>query len=139
MGYRPERNAYRLVFEDPAMDGLVVRMKSVPVGQLMAIQEAAESLSDADDLTPADLGNVASILEIFADALLEWNVEDEVGAAVPPTLEGVKTQEVMFIAEVMKPWLAGHRQVQAPPTPLRVVHEPEEIDEADLPVEALPY
>ena len=49
----------------------------------------------------------------FAALLVSWNVEDDDGAPVPATLEGVLTQEPAFVQSVIRMWVENI--TQAPP------------------------
>jgi hypothetical protein len=86
MGY--QRKVYRLVFDDPEMDGLEVRAKSVSLG---AMRKAADS--DDEFL----------MMELFAKALVSWNLEDD-GEPVPATLEGLEDQDPEFVTAIITAW-----------------------------------
>jgi hypothetical protein len=50
------------------------------------------------------------MLTMFANALIEWNLEDENGVPVPPTLEGIESQDLPFVLSLVEAWtsiLAG--------------------------------
>ena len=95
MGYRREPRRIRLVFDDPEMDGLEVVTRSVPLGTFMAMIESSSDNAKATQL----------INDFAAHALVEWNLEDNDGHPVPPTLAGLKTQEIDFVMQIVRTWL----------------------------------
>ena len=102
MGYRRQRKVYKLVFADPDMDGLVVRVRSVSVGTFFALAKA-----DQQDA-------IEGLLDVFADALVDWNLEDDEGEPVPASLDGVRSQDVDFLMPIMRAWVDAIRQVPGP-------------------------
>jgi hypothetical protein len=86
MGFKHQAKVYRLVFDDPALAGLEVRARSLSIGELR------------DDDT--------SVLEAFAKALDSWNLEDEGGEPLPPTLETLESYpDIDFINALSAAWL----------------------------------
>jgi hypothetical protein len=92
-GYRKQRTVYDLTFADH--DGLEVMVAGLTTGQTMEMWEAK-----------ADSGPEATgkMLRMFADSLLGWNLETEEGDPVPQDLEGVKSQELPFVLEIIEAW-----------------------------------
>lgn len=113
MGYRPQRKVYRLTFEDEDMRGLVVRMRTTSLGNLLSVMGLL-SIDTSGDLDLKDLAKLAELFETFAAALVEWNVEDEQGQPVPATLEGVKTQDADFVMVICRAWAEAISGVPAP-------------------------
>lgn len=111
MGYRPQSKVYKLVFADPEMDGLTVRMRSPRIGELRELLALAQF--DPKNPQPEDARNAGRLFEVFADALISWNVEDDQGAPVPADLAGVSTQDADFIQQIVREWLAVFK-VSAP-------------------------
>lgn len=85
-GYKPKRKTYTLKFEDPEMDGLVVRTRGRTVDDAIAFQ-AGLPYEEA--------------LERFADIVIDWNVLDEDDNPVPATAEGMRTLDEEFLVAVM--------------------------------------
>lgn len=94
MGYRKERTLYKLVFPDH--DGLTVRARSVELGKFLAMTELAEK---------DDTASIRAMIECFAEALHDWNLETEEGEPVPATLEGVLGQELDFVLTIIDVWM----------------------------------
>ena len=113
MGYRPQRRTFRLRFEDEAYEGLIVRARSVSIGSLLGVAGLASL--DPTQLRPEDLAVLGELSEVFADALLDWNLEDpDSGEPVPATLAGVKAQDTDFILPIIKAWFEGVAGVAGP-------------------------
>lgn len=101
MGFRPEPKQYRLTFtDDPELAGLEVTVGSVSVGEYN--QMLRQSL--VDGLTAETLDANDELLKLFASRLVSWNLEDQQGAAVPATLDGVLSQDRGLIAKVITAW-----------------------------------
>lgn len=88
MGY--ERSTLKLKFADPQFEGLEVRMKRLPIGDMLAVTSLAELSKlgqDADatlDAATAAEGKRAldTLLAMLAGSMLSWNLEVE-GVPVP--------------------------------------------------------
>ena len=130
--FEPKRKVYSIDFENSGeLSGLEVKARSVPVGQFLDLTALAASERDA--ITRADVERMASLFAGFAGALVEWNLTND-GEPVPPTLEGIRSQEASFMLEVVFTWLAIIGDVmpplgkpfnsgetsQAPPLPMEV-------------------
>jgi hypothetical protein len=60
-----------------------------------------------------DLSAIEQLLNGFAKALVSWNLEEEDGTPVPPTLEKVREQEFIFILPVVTAWMDAIAGVSA--------------------------
>lgn len=108
MGYRREAIQYKLVFDDPSMEGLEVTTKSVSSGRLLKLMKLADLAGSAGkkrQFTADDARAVESLFNGFASALVSWNLEDEKGEPVPPTLEGVQEQDFDFVLSIIMSWI----------------------------------
>lgn len=116
MSYVRKKKILKLVFEDPEMSGLVVRAKSVPLGQLLKLMKLADL--DTENLTTEDLGLVDEVLSLFARSLVDWNLENEdeegVRTPVPATYEGVQEQDLDFVINIVSAWVEAMAGVSAP-------------------------
>lgn len=110
MGYVPKKKIYRLLFEDPEMEGLEVRMHGLNTGQwldLVTKKEAVEE--DAEDEAA-----VVELFQLMADRMASWNVTEEDGTPVPPTLHGIRQQDLAFNMAIVDAWQAVIAGVPAP-------------------------
>lgn len=115
MGYQPPRKVYRLVFDTGPYQGLSVRVRSVPLGQFMALTRLAEMAGDGTELEAFE--GMGELFTGFADALVEWNVVDDDGAPRPADLAGVYAQDFDFVMFLVGEWIAAMGDVAAPLAP----------------------
>lgn len=113
MGHALKRTIYRLTFEDPELADLSVRVRSLNVGQML---EATELSRLDDDKLPVQekLAAMGELFDVFASALVDWNLEEEDGTAIPATLAGIKTLESAFLMDVIRTWITATAGVAAP-------------------------
>ena len=112
MGYRPHRKTFKLNFEgDSEFDGLMVRTISPSLGALQEIL----ALSAADE---NDTDALNTMIELFAEQLLDWNVEDDAGEPVEPSITGLQSQEAAFVMSLIKAWGEQMRESMRVPVPL---------------------
>jgi hypothetical protein len=117
-GYKRKRTIYRLKFEDPEMDGLVVDTTGADIAEFVVIGELADL---ATDLTTANLAAAAAAMldvkALFASHLVAWNLEDDDDVPVPATVEGVCTQDDDFILDLTTAWMEAVGGVSGPKEP----------------------
>ena len=102
-GFEPPSSGQKLDFSDTAYAGLEVTMDAVSLGDLLDIQDLAET------------GTAAAAREMvarFAKCLEGWNVTRS-GEPVPATLEGALSLDAVFIGEIVRAWTQG--TAEAPP------------------------
>lgn len=129
MGYRKQSTLYKLIFEK--YDGFEVYVKSMSVGDLMELSSVADSVK-AEDLSQS-MEQSNKMLETFANHLVKWNLEDEDGKEIPATLEGIKSQEMPFVIEIILEWMNQVAQVDE-----NLVRRPNTMPNlASLPMETL--
>lgn len=104
MGYRPKKKIYNLVFDDPEMQGLEVKIKGLNTGQMLALDKASDDAGEEAILT---------MLALYAEQIIEWNVEDDDGP-VAPTLEAIHEQDLDFNMAVINAWKRAVAGVPAP-------------------------
>ena len=109
MGYVRERKVFRLRFDDPEMDGLVVRARTISLGQFLDVVGLRE-------VNPQQMSReeLAKLFEAFAGALIDWNLEEPEGVPVPATLEGMHRQEPDFILTIIAAWVDALTSVPRP-------------------------
>lgn len=94
MGYKAAGTVYKLVFDDPEFDGLVVRVRASTIGARL---EYNALVTDEE------------IIEWFPQYLVDWNLIDENDQPVPPTADGIKgVDEVVFHA-ILNAWRNAKR------------------------------
>jgi len=91
----------RLVFDDERYAGLVVRARSMSIGDYLEFQalsaRAEETVSGSREM-----------LSVFADRIVSWNIADpETGSPVPATLDGLLTLEPNFVLDMIRAWRAA--------------------------------
>jgi hypothetical protein len=95
MGYKRKAKNYVLAFEDPEMEGLEVRIKSMSVGKVREFLRRSRDDADSSFDPFAD----------FEDCLLSWNLTDDDGEPVPPTREGIDALDIDFVNHLIKAWM----------------------------------
>jgi hypothetical protein len=111
MGYQPTKKTFNLLFEGDEFDGLQVRTGSPSIGALRKILSLSES--DASDTAALD-----PMIRMFAELLVDWNVEDDSGDPVPATEDGLNSQDSEFVMNLIKAWGQQMRRNTQVPAPL---------------------
>jgi hypothetical protein len=100
VGYRPKRRIYALDFTGTDYEGLEATVRGLTVGEELELNET-EMTGDR-------------VVRALVQRLVSWNVEDDNGAAVPTTYEGVCTQDGSMVLAILN----ALRQVGSVPDPL---------------------
>lgn len=139
MGFVPKRTVYKLVdWPDPNMEGLEVKLRGLNTGQVLDLGEkkdAALAELDSDDTDAGDRVAVVALLTVMAEQMIEWNITEEDGTPVPPTLEGIKGQELAFVMAIVDAWQTAVAGVPDPLPAGSTSGEPSLV--ASIPTEAL--
>lgn len=107
MGYKRNPKVYNLKFgEDTEYPGLEVQVRSLSMGQLIAARTGKDD-DDGKDGTEA-------LIELLADRIIGWNLEDEDGTPVPTTLEAMKGEDSDLIMAIVDQWTDAVAGVKAP-------------------------
>lgn len=122
MGFKANRTVYKLVFDDPDLDGLVVSIRS---GTLAERQEFDEITTNAD------------LFEFFPRLLVEWNVEGDDDQPLPLTAEGIRQLEPLTFQAIQSGWINAIREVPAPLEAPSNDGETSESEVASIPTETL--
>lgn len=130
MGYRAKRTINTLKFEDPEMDGLVVRAGIVDMETILKIGDQAENLraggmlSMARGLFDTFMGREAWIDEETGEeheqikpALISWNLENEEGEPTPQTLAGLLSHEPKLVMTIVLAWFDSMVGISGPLEP----------------------
>lgn len=91
-----QRKVLRLVFEDE-YDGLVVRMRSLSIGELLDF----DRLQSGD----GDISEVLGLLDLAASKIISWNLVNEDGTPVPTTTEALRAEDPDFIMLLIRTWM----------------------------------
>lgn len=105
MGFNANPTIYRLVFEDPALEGLMVRVRRGSV-QIRSDFDAAETWRDQ--------------LAVIVRLLVEWNLVDDDEVTLPLTVDSLLATEDKVVAAIVDAWVqAGQPSVplEQPSTP----------------------
>lgn len=113
MGFVPEETHYKLSFEDPALEGLVVVVSEVTTGDLLDLVKVATEIKDAQDAM-SKAGKVSTMFEMLAGSLVEWNVEYRDGRPRPADLEGVKSLGLGLVLKIVMAWISAMAEVDTP-------------------------
>lgn len=121
MGYRRKKTVMNLKFEEH--DGLEVRVRALTIDELLEMTRTAQAVMGSDGKVKQEMVGTEDLEELFSrfsDALLSWTLEEELvidsdeWTPVPTTLEGVKSQEVDFVMELIDVWMTAVAGVEAP-------------------------
>lgn len=124
MGKKVGRRILRLVFEDNELEGLVVRVKAMTVGQYLQMTEMEGDPS-------------VSLQEYYGQlvsAIVDWNLEGEDDQPVPVTYEGLCTLEGAQVSRIIKNWVRGSLRIDESLGKDSTSGEPSPV--ASLPMEA---
>jgi hypothetical protein len=110
MGYKPKRTLYKLDFSETEYAGLEVTTRSVSVKGLLAIAAAAD---EVDEVSPAE-DKVMDLLGRFARVIVSWNVEDDDGQPLQPTVEVLLDQDFAFVMAIINAWIVAVSQAPPP-------------------------
>ncbi len=120
MGFEAPRTVLDLAFEDPALNGLEVKMYVPPLGEARRLTVVARSInastSAGQDLSQKQEEQALSMYEALAAHMKSWNVTRG-GVPVPTDMEGLDTQETTFLNKIFVAWLAASGDVEAPLEP----------------------
>jgi hypothetical protein len=108
MGYVRDK-IYKLVFADEEFDGLEVRARGLTTAELLEMK----SLEPSGDETE-DAEKLQRQIELFAGKLVSWNLETPGGQAVPASLDGVKSQDLEFVLQIIDAWMRAVISVPGP-------------------------
>jgi hypothetical protein len=110
MGFTVKRKIYKLIFEDDDLAGLEILARSVSLGQMLAISgEGRVGKVDTEDAEQTQ-----GMFEMFAGALVQWNLEEEDGTPIPVTMEGLQGLDTEFVTAIIEAWTSAIAGVTAP-------------------------
>jgi hypothetical protein len=112
MGFNANPTIYRLEFEDPALEGLVVRVRRGSV-QIRYDYDHATTWQEQ--------------LEIFQRVLVEWNLVDDESNPLPLTVDTMLATEDSVVQAMLNGWVMAGRPaapLEQPSTPGASESEP---------------
>lgn len=111
MGFVRQKKVYRLVFQDEEYNGLGVRATGVPLGQFLEMSELAIRAKQSPDEANS---SAKALIDNFAGALQDWNLENEDGTPVPATAEGLYSLDFEFVLTLITAWMEAIAKVPDP-------------------------
>jgi hypothetical protein len=120
VGFQLPRVTYTLDFTDTELDGLEVKARSAPLGMMLRLGSMVDEIGAAPQTEDAEMvrgamGKLQSLIEMYATVLASWNLEDEDGAPVPASVDGMLTLDPRHLMMIIKAW---QQAVTAAPDPL---------------------
>lgn len=107
MGYRAQRKQFRILFDDDhEYHGLEVVVRSLSIGRFLQVAEQFDAV-DVADASSVKLGDIRDLVDVFAESIIGWNLEDEDGVSVPATTDGLLRQDVPLVATLLRQWGEG--------------------------------
>jgi hypothetical protein len=111
-GYVVPRTILKLVFVDAEYEGMEVRVKKPSLEE--AFRATDLRWQSPNDTVQDIKAHVAELHSMFVDHLVDWNLTEEDGAAVPETLAGLLTLEGQFVGLLLGTWLDSVTGVSRP-------------------------
>ncbi|MEY9876649.1 hypothetical protein ABH931_006159 [Streptacidiphilus sp. MAP12-33] len=131
MGFVLQRKQFKLTFgAGTELDGASIVIGSFSIAE-------AETL-DASTDDPSQINAVVDAkLQLVADRLVSWDLEDEQGP-IPTTLEGLKRLDFGVVLQIQQAWAAAASAVAAPLPSASSGGETPQPLEVSIPTETLP-
>jgi hypothetical protein len=112
---RPKRT-YKLVFQQPDLQGLEVRVRSLPLGRYL------EMASIANATRGEQIEHLPAAFEALGECLVDWNLTEEtdkpgIERPVPCSLEGLYSQEPDIGLAIFVAWFEAMSSVSGPLVP----------------------
>lgn len=104
MGYKRKLKTYTLQFDTDDMAGFECVMRGLNIGEYLRVN----GMGDADEET------VPGLLDLFADKLVSWNLEDDNNQPIPANRESVHAQDLDFILTIAPAWINAVSGVSGP-------------------------
>jgi hypothetical protein len=127
MGFRLNQRTYLLKFEDSAMEGAEIRLRSTPISTLLRLGETVP---------------YAELVELLCEYVLDWNLEDSKGEPLKVEVEAIldNIEEVM-LTRIVREWYRAAKGITAPLDPPSTdgeqFKEETSLDLSEIPMQAL--
>lgn len=140
MGFVPKKKVYNLVFDDPEMQGLEVKIRGLNTGQVLDLEvkkdAAQRELANDEGSDEEDNSAIVELLQLMSDQVISWNVMEEDGVTpVPTTMDGIRQQDLGFNMAIINAWQTAVAGVPAPLEDGSTSGEPSQV--ASIPMETL--
>lgn len=94
------------------MEGLIIEVKPSSVGVLLDTTDLASlgksfrgmSLTSLTDSDLEKIGKLRQLFDNFADSLVSWNLGSDPASPVPANRQGVYSQDIDFVLEIISAW-----------------------------------
>ena len=104
MGYRRTPKVYNIRFADDSdYPGLEATLRSYSVGQVIAFRKDS-----------GQTDSVQAMVDLLAERLVSWNLEDEDGTPVPTTVEAILREDLDMIQALFDEWSDAITGVSVP-------------------------
>jgi hypothetical protein len=126
---------YRLVFEEPAFEGLEIRTRGATIDDAVAWNGLFSGEVDLLKPGEANEANRQRLYEVLVDRIIGWNLEGEDGQQVPCTVETLRGLEASMVLAIGRAWMTASAGVSRPleqPSP-----NGQPSPEASIPMEVL--
>lgn len=107
MGYKPPRKVFKLDFASTEYEGLEVTLRGLSTAQYLDLVGSKDTADEDDSVLPL------AVLELMAERLVDWNIEDDDGP-VAPTLENLKAQDLALNLAIVQAWTTALGGVSDP-------------------------
>lgn len=97
-GFKVPTTVFKLTFEDEQYAGLVIKAKSLPLREFLALQDGKAG-NDAE-MTRKFIGKLAG-------AITEWNLEDDDGNPIEVSEESLSGLELGFVLTIIEAWMGA--------------------------------
>ncbi|MFD8805559.1 hypothetical protein [Streptomyces sp. NPDC059597] len=102
MGYKRNPKIYKLTWQDGEYAGLEVSVRTMSMGQLV------------DSQSGKGASGIEGTVELLAERIVGWNLEDEAGQPVPPTLAAMREEDDDLIIAIIAKWREAVAGVEPP-------------------------
>jgi hypothetical protein len=116
VGFKVRPKVYRLRFEDGSdLDGATIMVRSLPTGDFLHISGLADRAGSNGSTGPvSDTEEIVTLLDMFAGALVEWDLEREDGTPVPCDSDGLRELDLPAVLSLIFAWIDAVVAVAAP-------------------------
>lgn len=111
-GFVVPRDIYKLEFDGPKYAGIVVRVRAASYGTLLHVDDLFQPQENPDYKEVRR--RLDELHGLFVEHLVDWNLLEEDGTPVPPTVDGLRSQQGPFTNAIITAWRSTPIEVPAP-------------------------